>query len=184
MKKTITKLSEEENLKLAYELKRETEEYVDKNFNMVQLAVYEKCCRADEKELFEMIEQEDIDWEDIADHEGHYGDEKWIEAQQEEYAEISDHPAFESVRDNKEQNNYPMWNTLFEFKHEPSEEEIQAARDAGFGVITGMEDFNTTLFARGCGYSFYGAHWIPFYLNIPWRSAFKDKYKGVKYDMM
>lgn len=134
--------------------------------------------------LFEHIEQQDIDWDDIADHEGRYGDKEWIEQQKEEYSDIEDHPSYNSVREQREQDNYPMWNTLFEFKHEPSDEEVEAAKEAGFGVIKGMDDFNTTLFVRGAGYSFYGAHWIPFYLNIPWRSALKDKYKGVKYDMV
>lgn len=75
--------------------------------------------------------------------------------------------------------NYPMWNTLFEFREEPRPEVIESAKNAGFGVIQSSDDYNTMLFCTGCGYSFYGAHWIPMYLELPWIN--KDKYKGIDY---
>lgn len=75
-------------------------------------------------------------------------------------------------------NNYPMWNTLFEFKEQPSKEIVQAAINAGFGVIE-HEDFNTMLFVSGAGYSFYSAHWIPFYLGLPWVNVnVTESYQG------
>lgn len=80
---------------------------------------------------------------------------------------------FDDYRYNTE--NYPMWGTLFEFRHEPSEEFIQNAIDSGFGIIEQTDDFNTMLFVSGCGYSFYGAHWIPLYLkNFDDESKYKD----------
>lgn len=63
--------------------------------------------------------------------------------------------------------NYPMWNTCFEFKENVSQEIVQAAINAGFGVIE-HEDFNPILFVSGAGYSFYSSHWIPLYLQLPW----------------
>jgi hypothetical protein len=78
--------------------------------------------------------------------------------------------------------NYPMWSTCFEFRHEPSEDTIQAAINAGFGVIEGLDDFNTLLFVSGCGYSFFGAHWIPMYLNLPWNEDKRKEFADVKID--
>jgi hypothetical protein len=77
-----------------------------------------------------------------------------------------------------------MWNTCFEFKENESEEVIQAAIDAGFGIIEGMDDFNTLLFVSGCGYSFYGAHWIPMFLELLWNTEIKKlvEEKNIKYN--
>jgi len=36
----------------------------------------------------------------------------------------------------------------------------------------------------GAGYSFYGQHWIPLFLSLPWNSDLKEKYKNVDYSMM
>lgn len=104
---------------------------------------------------------------------------KMIEFVSEEYEQD-----FESYRHEQQDSNYPMWNTCFEFRFEPSEETIQAAIDAGFGVIEGLEDFNTILFVAGCGYSFYGAHWIPLFLNLPYNEGLKEACKKIDYSMM
>lgn len=72
--------------------------------------------------------------------------------------------------------NYPIWGTLFEFRHEPSHDTIEAAREAGIIVISKSDNYNTMLFFTGCGYSFYGAHWIPMYLGLSWvdRTLYDD----------
>jgi len=67
-----------------------------------------------------------------------------------------------------DQFNYPVWSTLFEFKEEPGRNVIEAAKEAGFGVVSESEYYNTLLYSSGCGYSFFGAHWIPLYLSLPW----------------
>jgi hypothetical protein len=72
-----------------------------------------------------------------------------------------------------------MWSTLFEFRDEPSETVIEAAIEAGFGVVDSTDNYNTMLFVKGAGYSFYGAHWIPLYLGLPWVNS-KD-YSGIDY---
>lgn len=84
----------------------------------------------------------------------------------------------DEIRERQDEN-YPMWNTLFEFKDEPSEDWINKAEASGYGVIESTEHFNTTLFASGCGYSFYGAHWIPMYLSFFSHEA--EKYEGIYY---
>ena len=144
--------------------------------------VYEKMC---DNMLFEHIRQSEIDYQDFVDN---YS----LEDELKEYESEPDddtlknfceqHESFDGYRSDKEQENYPMWNTLFEFKSEPSEEMIQSAIDSGFGVIEGMADFGVTLFVSGAGYSFYGQHWIPLFLRMPWNSDLKEEFKGVKYD--
>ena len=64
--------------------------------------------------------------------------------------------------------NYPMWSTLFEFKSsfDNTQSNIEKAQEVGLGVIEGLEPFNTTLFAMSCGHSFYASYWIPLYLSI------------------
>lgn len=165
----------DENLKLAYELKNLAYNWVE-TFNYIQVDVLNKCC---EDMLIEYIRQPEITFEDVAEY-----SELTAKQLQRKYKTVENCEEYETCREEKEQSNYPMWNTCFEFKHEESEETIQAAIDAGFGIIEGMEDFNTLLFVSGCGYSFYGAHWIPLFLNLPWNSDLKKKYTGVDYSMM
>jgi len=81
-----------------------------------------------------------------------------------------------------DQENYPLWNTLFEYRDEPSEEELQTALNLNMGVIEGLDPFNPTLFMTSGGHSFYASYWIPMYL-----SRFTDeraKYAGVDYSML
>ena len=92
--------------------------------------------------------------------------------------------SFEDYKSEKQGDNYPMWNTCFEFRNEPSEETIEAAKKAGFGVIRGLDDFNTTLFVAGCGYSFYAAHWIPLVIELNLFGSLKEESKGVDFSMM
>ena len=176
--KVVTLTAEQKTAnKLAQELKDKVNAWFDREFNFIQLDVLNKCC---ENNLFEYIRQPEITIEDLAEYEGETENKEWMEAQMAEYPEIEENPLYDKVRDSKQDENYPMWNTCFEFRYEPGEEMIQAAIKAGLGVIEGMEDFNTLLFASGCGYSFYGAHWIPMYLNFYENEA--KKYKGVKYN--
>lgn len=181
--RTKKKLSKEENLKMAYELKKLASDWVN-TFNFLQIDVLEAVAEKEGTQIIEHIRQEELTWEDLADYMGHYNDHKWIKKQKEEYPELEEHPDFDSLRNDREQNNYPMWNTCFEFKENESETVIEAAIEAGCGVIEGLGDFNQILFFKGCGYSFYGSHWIPLFLNLPWNKNLKKKYEGVKYDMM
>lgn len=88
---------------------------------------------------------------------------------------------YESYREQQEQDNYPMWNTCFEFDSEPPEDWIQHAKDSGIGIIR-HPAHNAILFFAGCGYSFYSAHWIPFYLRCFEEDA--KKYAGINYSMV
>ena len=80
-----------------------------------------------------------------------------------------------------DQENYPMWNTCFEFRHSfyNSEENIQICMSVGLGVIEGLDDFNNILFMTSAGHSFNSAYWIPLYFKF--RPTEAEKYAGINY---
>jgi len=80
-----------------------------------------------------------------------------------------------------EQENYPMWNTCFEFRDSfyNSEEDVQKCLSVGLGVIEGLDDFNNLVFMSSGGHSFYSAYWIPLYFKFFPHEA--EKYAGVNY---
>jgi hypothetical protein len=80
-----------------------------------------------------------------------------------------------------EQDNYPMWNTCFEFRNSfyNSEENVMKCLSVGLGVIEGLDDFNNILFMKSAGHSFYSAYWIPLYLKLFPNEA--EKYAGINY---
>ena len=182
----------------AQELYNMAEKWVN-TLNFIQLSVFEKMT---DNCLYEYIEQVEICYEDfindyqlhgelLSEIQEHFDDvtegidlfkEEDFENEVKHFCENNEH--FDSFREDRERDNYPMWNILFEFKHEPSEEVKEACINAGFGIIEGVDTFNTTLFASGCGYSFYGQHWIPLFLELPWNSNIKEQAKGVDYSMM
>lgn len=80
-----------------------------------------------------------------------------------------------------EKENYPVWNTCFEFRDSfyNSEEEIVKCLSVGLGVIEGLDDFNNLVFMTSFGHSFYSAYWIPLYLSFYPSEA--EKYAGINY---
>jgi hypothetical protein len=80
-----------------------------------------------------------------------------------------------------EQENYPMWNTCFEFRdsYYNSEENIEKCMSVGLGIIEGLDDFNNLLFMTSANHSFYSAYWIPLYLKLFPSEA--EKYTGINY---
>jgi hypothetical protein len=171
---TQTKVTEQD-LK---ELQREVEQWVN-TFNYIQLPVLEKYT---DNMLFEYIRDIEPDYDEFIMNynlEDDYNewlkeiDQEDTEETKQEFCEAEED--FENFLDEQRSENYPMWMTCFEFKHEPGEDVIQAAINSGFGIIEGLDDFNTILFVAGAGYSFYGAHWIPLYLRLPWNED-KAKY--------
>jgi hypothetical protein len=80
-----------------------------------------------------------------------------------------------------EQENYPAWNTLFEFRDTAwcGEEDLQVAMKLGLGVIEGLEPFEPMLFMMSAGHSFYSAYWTPLYLSL--NETARKKYEGVNY---
>jgi len=171
----------------ASELKNVVSEWVN-TFNYIQLEVLEKM--ADDS-LFEYIKQPRVDYDEFLNNYSLWDDYKeWLTENEQEDTEENkqefseEQNEFERFQDDRSSGNYPMWNTCFEFKSEESEEVIEAAEKAGFGIIQGLDPFNSVLFVSGCGYSFYGAHWIPLFLELPWNSDIKQRVNelNIKYD--
>lgn len=77
--------------------------------------------------------------------------------------------------------NYPLWGTVFEFNDSiwNSEEVTKACRDLGMGIIERLDPFNNIVFFTSGGHSFYSAYWIPLYLNTHEKA--KEKYQGVNF---
>lgn len=170
-----------DNIRRANELKEVVNDWYLKEFNQINMSVYD---RLSEGCLFEFIrpisDQAAVDrFSDIVNSETE--DEFKVQACEHCFCDknqlseiefenyllnerLDDVRSYLSEHDDND-HNYPMWCTLFEFRCEPSEELIGLAQAAGFGVIEGLDDFNTTLFVAGAGYSFMGAHFIPLYLS-------------------
>lgn len=66
-----------------------------------------------------------------------------------------------------ENEDYPMWNTCFEFRDSyTSDEQTEAIRSVGLGLIDGLEPFNRILFFNSAVHSFFSAYWIPLYIKL------------------
>ena len=184
MKKTLEEKKRDKERKLYHE----TNLFVNE-FNYIQLEVLQIVGEHKEEYLPEYIRQNDIDYNDFIndysleddfenyclENELNKGDESTL------ISFCESESSFDDYKNNRQEENYPMWNTCFEFKNSPSEEILQAALDAGFGIIEGFCDFNPILLVSGCGYSFYAQHWIPLFLNLPWNSNKAKYYKNTKY---
>ena len=160
----------------ARDLQAEVDRWVSTEFNYIQVHVVDKMC---DNTLYDYIRAEEPDFEEFLN--SHQLQDEFKESEQEIQEFCEDQDSFERWQDEQRDANYPMWNTLFEFRYKPTEEILQAGVDAGLGVIEGLEDFNPMLFASGCGYSFFGAHWIPMWLNLPYNTDKKEFYKDVDY---
>ena len=160
----------------ADELRSHASDWVSQTFNYISLDNAEKVF---DNQMFEYIESKRS--EDTANdflHEYGYLNEFKDSSFKQMLLFIDDNYEDEYL-EYIERDNYPMWNTLFEFRDEPSEKVLELAKNAGFGVVRGCEYYGAMLFVHGAGYSFMGAHWIPLYLSLPWVDS--KKYDGVDY---
>jgi hypothetical protein len=193
------------NLDLAYELKRLASDWVARTFNHVPLATLEKLTS---NQLYEYIEPEPLadfreEWWDNIDEDARTAilddytnrgnqivvrGEPLKDADFVEWLDVDREHDMREWRNKSGHEEYPMWSTLFEFKDGTSDEIKKAAQAAGFGIIEGgngdLEDYGTILFVSGCGYSFYGAHWIPLWLALPWNDKERERFAGVDFQMM
>ena len=106
-----------------------------------------------------------------------FGEDKWDEFKEwccEEYEDYIQEWIYD-------QENYPMWNTCFEFRDSfyNSEEDVQKCLSVGLGVIEGLDDFNNLVFMKSAGHSFYSAYWIPLYFKFFPTEA--EKFAGINY---
>lgn len=193
------------------ELENEVQRWVNNTFNFIQLEVVDKFCdgalyeyivRPDNADIvidwlnereheslikeFSETNEKELDFDEFEKQEGTvqssfckaYGDDCWQEFLDflllaYEY-DIDDYQ--------NEQENYPMWNTLFEFRESFYNNDTKACMEVGLGVIEGLEPFNNMLFMSSAGHSFYSAYWIPLYFAL--NTNAKEKFKGVDYSSL
>jgi hypothetical protein len=182
-----------ENLKLAQELKREVEKWVDSRFNYIPLAVIEKMAGEEDGGLSEYICHPEITLEDLsydllesykADVLAELEEGEEPDTTPGEYLEEHDPDLYHELRDG----NYPMWGTVFHFRETAYDHFRTAAEGAGFVLIEDVPEFegSVILAVNGGGYSFFSAHWIPLYLAMygPHNQDLRAKYAGVDYQMV
>lgn len=197
-----------ENLRAAEALKREVESWVNREFNFIQLEVYEVMANHESSALFEHIDAPNPeDWaeeyaaenpEEIREEaEGFWqgSDEQfeeydtvdeYIEGEYGSYAAFAQsemRDAVEEFSEGRITEYYPMWNTLFECRDKWFADRLaDAAKKVGLGKIEAFGPFNTTFFAMSAGHSFYGQYWIPMYLSVFPEKA--KEWEGVDYSMV
>jgi len=81
-----------------------------------------------------------------------------------------------------EQENYPLWNTLFEWRDEyhNAYDTTEIVISKGCGVVEELDGFNNLIFMKSAGHSFYSSYWIPIYLELYPDEA--EKYKDLNYE--
>jgi hypothetical protein len=108
-----------------------------------------------------------------------YGDAIWFDFL--EYLKKEYEYEIDDFANEKMNENYPMWNTLFEFRDSfyNSDEDSEKILSVGLGLIEGLEPFNNMIFMTSGGHSFYSDYWIPLYLKFYPDEAVK--YKDIDY---
>lgn len=178
-------------------IKRLTEQWQGESFNHIDIDTFNADLETNGESIHENIEPLDImddfisyDCNNINELTTEYKEENEITGELHEikedeefmeWLELTDE--FISYKEDRGQENYPMWNTLFEWKEKSTEEWNELAMKAGFGLINECGNFNDTLFVAGAGYSFYGQHWIPLFLSLPYNKKLRKECQelGLKY---
>jgi len=199
------------NIDLLSVLENKVNDWVNKSFNFIQLDVVEKYC---DNQLMEYIRNYSIeemfeDWlsqmdsleiiqkwavendkqpfnEEVVNYElkNHFL-EFYTESEWDEFKDWCIEENGSDIQDYIfEQEHYPMWNTLFEFRdgYFNSEENIEKCMSVGLGVIEGLDSFNNILFMTSAGHSFNSAYWIPLYLKI--YESDSEKFKDLDYSSL
>ena len=201
---SIEECNKSENSDIAQYLKNKVSSWVDRTFNQIDLEVYETMT---DRSLFEYIdpvddshideasekleeEQEEIqneidDTKESKEEIKHRTGDKQtllddIDLKQKRIDEIYDEISeLENDRDSLNDDNYPIWSTLFEVKDRHWTKLINEGQKLGLGLISNVDCFNDTLFMTSCGHSFYGEYWIPLYIAV---FDLQEQYKGIKFD--
>jgi hypothetical protein len=209
MENEVTYETKQMEFEYSQQLYREVNIWVERNFNFIQVDVLNKYSDDNlmeyilypsaEEEFYEWLTNYDVvekikSWKEDFNAEDYlssiYNGKSYYDA----FIEIESVDGWNEFREfcldeyaddiNEfiyEQENYPMWNTCFEFRDSfrNNYEDNQIVMKLGMGVISGLENFNDIIFMKSAGHSFYGSYWIPLYLEF--YPDEKQKYKGVKF---
>jgi hypothetical protein len=187
------------NIDLLSVLENKVNDWVNKSFNFIQLDVVEKYC---DNQLMEYIRNYSIeemfeDW--LSQMDSLEIIQKWADENDKQpfneevvnyelknhFLEFYTESEWDEFKDwCIEEEHYPMWNTLFEFRdgYFNSEENIEKCMSVGLGVIEGLDSFNNILFMTSAGHSFNSAYWIPLYLKI--YESDSEKFKDLDYSSL
>jgi hypothetical protein len=172
----VTEDPEQRLRDLRRELEQLTRQWVNSTFNSIPLDVAELAHRefGDGEPFY--IEGVNFDLDDDGERaealaycldEGYEFDADTFDS------EIED--AIQEIRDGI----YPYWGTVFHCDGIDKD----LARAAGFLPFE-CEGIGTCLGVAGCGYSFYGQHWIPLWLSLPWNDEARERFEGLDYSML
>lgn len=80
--------------------------------------------------------------------------------------------------------NYPMWNTCFEWRdsYRNEDETNEKVISVGCGIIEGLDPFNNLIFMTSEEHSFYSSYWISLYFSLFPNE--EEKYKGIDYSSL
>lgn len=195
---------------LVFELEKKVTLWVDTTFNFIKLEVLKNWVESEDNDLVQFIvpftdedifeewlsdmnfstmaslwlyEQEDLEYESLPSSKNEFiesfGEENWSKFK--EFHLDGFVGDLEEFRQQKEQDNYPVWTTVFEFRDSfyNNEDYVQKCINIGLGVIQGVDSFNNLLFMTSAGHSFFADYWIPLYLEF--YPEEKMKYEGVDY---
>ena len=190
----------------AQELYNKVNLWVDRSFNFIQVEVLEKMAEnglheyIDRKSVEDSVEKWLDDYTNSHNEVVEFFQDSANEVTDTQLEEFSNNPAnskksFISVWGEdlwdefhewciendmiSENEDYPMWNTCFEMRDSyTSDEQTDAIRSVGLGIIDGLEPFNRILFMTSAGHSFYSAYWIPLYIKL---FNLEEETKGVDY---
>lgn len=196
---------------LQKELKEEVQNWIRRTFNAIPLDVVTGYAKSEQWELHEYIRYKDNEFVvedfleerddsffvreflDYADSDYSLEDYQDINAgikesiqkaygHWDEFVEFMTETYYGELEEFKySQDNYPAWNTLFEFSDTiwAQEKDLEKAMQLGIGVIDEMGSLNTMLFFTSAGHSFYSSYWIPLYLSL--NETAQKKYADVDY---
>ena len=176
---------------LKKELYNEVSNWVDKTFNNIHIDVIKHTLEATEEFLEDLIEPLEIDCNEfLSDYDKYDQFKEWWKENKYTQSEVDNEDSilkdfceqdedFEDYKNNREAENYPIWNICFETKNSSWKSLTEAAKKVGCGIINESEYFNDTIFMTSAGHSFYAAYWIPMYLEI--FDPERKKYKGIDY---
>jgi len=209
MENELTYETKQMELEKSQQLYKEVNIWVERNFNFIQVDVLNKYTDENlveyilypspEDEFYEWLTNHDVvekikSWNENFNekdylssiHNGKSYHDAFIEIESvnawDEFREFCLEEYVDEINDFiYEQENYPMWNTCFEFRdsYRNNYEDNLLVMKLGMGVISGLEDFNDIIFMKSAGHSFYSDYWIPLYLEL--YPDEKEKYKGVKF---
>ena len=167
----------------ARELRDRVERWFRETFSPIPLSIVEQAYRADTRGHLSEIMEVDIDavyWAFFEEH-GEESEREEFNEDPKHWCEMHPDGGFDDFHIEIIDQMYPMWGTLFQCDNPTV---IEACKKQGLTIIRGFDNLDDMVGVAGAGYSFYGAHWIPVWLSLPWNDEGRARYAGIYYGGM